>query len=114
IKHAVADGHHNRLADVPADTCDPRAERLLDDLRALGWHRPRGGADGCRDFQPRYLYRVPLHGRDEGQVLAGFNRQWRRNIRVAERAGVEVMRTDAGDLPAFHRLYLETAVRNGF
>jgi len=114
IKRAVADGGHNRLGDIPADTCDPRAEHLLDELRALGWHRPRGGAEGCRDFQPRYHYRLALSGRDEGQLLAGFNQQWRRNIRVAERALVDVVRAGAGELPEFHRLYLETAVRDGF
>lgn len=116
IKRAVADGGRNKLGDVPADSCDPRAERVLDQLRALGWHRPRGGggADGCRDLQPRYQYRLPLGGRDEGQLFAGFSRQWRRNIRVAERAGVEVTRAGAGDLPEFHRLYLETAARDGF
>ena len=114
IKHAVSDGRHNRLGDIPADTRDPRAEYLLDELRALGWHRPRGSAGGCRDFQPRYHFRVPLSGRDEEQVLAGFNQQWRRNIRVAERAGVDVVRAGADDLSEFHRLYVETAVRDGF
>lgn len=114
IKRAVAGGGHNRLGDVPADTCDPRAERLLDGLRALGWHRPRVGADGCSDLQPRYRYRLPLRGRDEAQLLAGCNQQWRRNIRVAERAGVEVVRAGPEALPEFHRLYLETAVRDGF
>jgi lipid II:glycine glycyltransferase (peptidoglycan interpeptide bridge formation enzyme) len=120
IKHAVADGGHNRLGDIPADTCDPRAERLLDEMRALGWRRPQargaqnGGADGSRDFQPRYLYRLQLRGRDGPQLLAGFNQQWRRNIRVAERAGVKVVRAGAADLPEFHRLYLETAARAGF
>lgn len=114
IKRAVADGGHNRLGDIRADTCDPRAEQVLDELRALGWHRPRGAADGYRDFQPRYHYRLPLSDRDEAQLLAGFSQQWRRNIRAAERAEVDVVRAGAADLPEFHRLYLETAVRDGF
>ena len=114
IRRAVADGSHNRLGDIPSDTNDPRAEHVLDELRALGWHRPRGAADGCRDFQPRYHYRLPLSDRTEAQLLAGFSRQWRRNIRAAERAGVAVARAGPADLPEFHRLYLETAVRDGF
>ncbi len=117
LRQAMGEGTRGqrRLGDVAADYVDPRADELSRQLRALGWRRAKlGGGDGFTDFQPRYLYRLPLAGRDEEQILAGFNQQWRRNIRLAQRAGVHVACVGSGWLPEFHRLYLETAARDRF
>jgi lipid II:glycine glycyltransferase (peptidoglycan interpeptide bridge formation enzyme) len=114
IKQAIAAGGHGRLGDVPADRTDTRADELSHRLRSLGWRRTERGGDGFSDFQPRYLFRLPLHGRDAQQVSAGFSQQWRRNIRLAERAGVCVERVDDTGLPEFHRLYTQTAARDRF
>ena len=43
-----------------------------------------------------------------------MNQQWRRNIKKAAKAGVEVRVGTADDLPAFHELYVHTAERDGF
>ena len=43
-----------------------------------------------------------------------MNQQWRRNIKKAAKSGVVVIVGEPSDLPAFHRLYAETAVRDGF
>ncbi len=43
-----------------------------------------------------------------------MNQQWRRNIKKAAKAGVEVVRGERGDLPEFHRVYAETAERDHF
>jgi lipid II:glycine glycyltransferase (peptidoglycan interpeptide bridge formation enzyme) len=43
-----------------------------------------------------------------------MNQQWRRGIRKAEKAGVTVELGGSDDLPDFHRVYLETAARDGF
>jgi lipid II:glycine glycyltransferase (peptidoglycan interpeptide bridge formation enzyme) len=62
---------------------------------------------------------VPL-AHDDGSakspddVLAGMNQLWRRNIRKAEKAGVEVRLGERNDLAAFHRVYVETAERDHF
>jgi lipid II:glycine glycyltransferase (peptidoglycan interpeptide bridge formation enzyme) len=60
------------------------------------------------------VFQLPLAGRSEDDVLAGFNQLWRRNIRKAAKAGVEVTLGDRSDLPAFHTLYTETAHRDRF
>ena len=57
---------------------------------------------------------MPLAGRTEAELLAGFNQLWRRNIKKAERAGVEVVVGSCDDLPAFHEVYVETAERDRF
>ena len=115
VKQAMADGQrYRRLGDVPADYVDPRADELSRRLRELGWRRTKRTGDGFSDFQPRYLYRLPIAGRDEEQIFAGFNQQWRRNVRLAQRAGVHVACVGRGWLPEFHRLYVETAARDRF
>lgn len=118
IKKAVADGATARLGSVPPDTVEPVGARLAAALRRAGWRRPdddgEGGGSGFGDVQPRYVFQVPLAGRSADEVFAGFNQEWRRNVRKAEKAGVVVERGGADDLPAFHALYLETAARDRF
>jgi lipid II:glycine glycyltransferase (peptidoglycan interpeptide bridge formation enzyme) len=113
VKAAVSDGTAARLADVPADRTDPSAAAVADSLRKAGW-RPPGEGGGFGVGQPRYVFQVPLADTDEDALMASFNQLWRRNIRTAAKAGVEVTTGGADDLAAFHELYLETAQRDGF
>ena len=113
IKAAIAEKTATRLAEVPADSTDPTGEQVAATLRRLGW-RPPADDGGFAAGQPRHVFQVPVAGRDEADLLAGFNQLWRRNIKKADKAGVEVTLGDADDLPAFHALYLETAARDGF
>ena len=69
--------------------------------------------------QPQYVFQVPLAGRTEDDVLAGMNQLWRRNIKKAAKAGVEVTTSsgrgdEEGDLKLFHDLYVHTAERDHF
>jgi len=64
--------------------------------------------------QPRYVFQVPLAGRTEADLLTGFNQLWRRNIKKADKAGVEVVHGGYDDLPSFHEVYVETAARDRF
>jgi lipid II:glycine glycyltransferase (peptidoglycan interpeptide bridge formation enzyme) len=64
--------------------------------------------------QPRFVFQVPLAGRSDEELLAGFNQLWRRNIKKATKAGVEVSLGSYDDLPAFHEVYVETAARDRF
>ncbi len=89
IKAAIAANSAKRLADLPPDGTDPVGERVAATLRRLGW-RPPADDDGFAAGQPQYVFQVPLAGRDEAEVLAGFNQLWRRNIKKADKAGVEV------------------------
>lgn len=114
LKSAIADGGATALRDIPADETDGRALAAADVLEATGWtQKPTTGA-GFGDVQPRYVFQVPLAGRTEADLLAGFNQLWRRNIKKAAKAGVEVRRGDATDLPVFHEIYVETAERDRF
>ena len=114
VKAAIAAGTAGRLGDVPADQVVPGAAALADGLRAAGWEQNPDTGAGFGDFQPRYVFQVPLAGRSETELLGGFNQQWRRNIKKAEKAGVVVEQGGYDDLSDFHALYVETAHRDRF
>lgn len=65
-------------------------------------------------IQPRYVFRLYLNGRTEEEVMASFHSKTRYNIRVAIKKGVEVKIMDKSSLPDFHRIMMETGVRDGF
>ena len=52
--------------------------------------------------------------KSEDDVLAAMNQLWRRNIKKATKAGVEVTRGTRDDIAAFHGIYAETAERDHF
>jgi len=114
LKDAIAVGTARRLRDVEPDESFPEALAVADRLRDLGWSQKADTGAGFGDVQPRYVFQVPLAGRAEADLLAGFNQLWRRNIKKAEKAGVEVLVGTCDDLPAFHAVYVETAERDRF
>jgi lipid II:glycine glycyltransferase (peptidoglycan interpeptide bridge formation enzyme) len=113
IKQAIADPVLTTLSDVPADASDDAALAVAGRLAALGWKQlPTEG--GFSAGQPKYNFQVPLADKDEDAVLAGMNQLWRRNIKKAAKAGVEVTTGTREDLAEFHRVYAETAQRDHF
>lgn len=114
LKAAIADGQADLLSDVLPDSSPEVGRRVADELRVLGWRREEPSGEGFGDYQPRYVFQVPLSGRTLDEVFAGFNQLWRRNVRKADKSGVTVSQGMAEDLAAFHEVYLTTAARDGF
>jgi lipid II:glycine glycyltransferase (peptidoglycan interpeptide bridge formation enzyme) len=113
IKQAIADPVLATLSDVPADVLHEEATSVATALTGLGWKEiPTEG--GFSAGQPKFNFQLPLEGRDEDAVLAGMNQLWRRNIKKAAKAGVEVTHGGRDDLAAFHAVYAETAERDHF
>lgn len=113
IKQAIADPVLASLSEVPADVRDEAAIGVATTLTGLGWTEiPTVG--GFSAGQPKFNFQLPLAGRDEADVLAGMNQLWRRNIKKAAKAGVEVTTGTRDDLAAFHTVYAETAERDHF
>ena len=65
-------------------------------------------------IQPRYVFRLYLEGRNEEELLASFHQKTRYNIRVAIKKGVTVKIEDKSKIPDFHRIMLETGIRDDF
>ena len=114
LKDAIAAGDATRLRDVEPDESWPQGIAVADRLQELGWSQKADTGAGFGDVQPRYVFQVPLAGRTEADLLSGFNQLWRRNIKKADKAGVEVVHGTCDDLPAFHEVYVETAERDRF
>lgn len=114
VKAGLADPAIGSLDRLPPTERTALGARLTTGLLAGGW-RPQSGSGGFAAGQPAYNFWLPMAGRTEADVLAGMNQLWRRNIKKADKAGVEVATSTApGDLAAFHALYAETAARDGF
>ena len=115
VKDGIADEAVRRLDDVAPSERSAEGARVVAQLHELGW-RPQAVEGGFAAGQPQYNFQVPLKGLDEDAVLKAMNQQWRRNIRKAEKAGVEVTTASLDDaaLAAFHDLYVHTAGRDHF
>ena len=113
VKKGVADEAVHRLGDLPPSERSQHGARVVSQLRELGWQQ-QSVEGGFAAGQPQYNFQIPLTGRSEDDVLKGMNQLWRRNIKKAEKAGVEVTHGTPQDLKAFHDLYVHTAQRDHF
>ncbi|MFD7154970.1 lipid II:glycine glycyltransferase FemX [Kribbella sp. NPDC059898] len=108
VKEGIADAGIRRLTDLPSVEAPGR--QVTKQLEAAGW-LSQNPVDGFGTGHPQYTFELPLGG-TEDDLLRGMNQQWRRNIKKALKAGVEV--TVGDDLKAFHDLYVHTAERDHF
>jgi len=117
IKDGIADEAVTTLTQLPPSERSQVGAAVVSQLRELGW-QCQSVAGGFAAGQPQYNFQIPLTDADgprsEESVLAGMNQQWRRNIKKAAKAGVEVRLGDADDLASFHELYAHTAERDHF
>ncbi|MGA4670809.1 lipid II:glycine glycyltransferase FemX [Propionibacteriaceae bacterium Y1923] len=112
IKAAIADPSVTTLAEVTPDETSHAATRLANTLEHLRWKAPKA-AEGFTAGQPQYNFWLPLDGGADA-VLKRMNQLWRRNIKKADKSGVEVRLGTRDELADFHRVYLETAERDHF
>jgi lipid II:glycine glycyltransferase (peptidoglycan interpeptide bridge formation enzyme) len=118
VKAGIADASVHRLGDVPPLERTQEGARVIAQLHELGWQQ-QAAEGGFSAGQPQFNFQVPLvdadgQPRSEADVLAGMNQLWRRNIKKADKAGVEVTLGERTDLKAFHDLYVHTAERDHF
>jgi peptidoglycan pentaglycine glycine transferase (the first glycine) len=82
--------------------------RWLAALRGLGLH------PSIQTSQPRRTWVLDIRP-DEQRLLANMKRNWRYNISLGERKGVQVRpAASEADLDAWYQLYRETSVRDDF
>lgn len=113
-EHTVTPLRSLRLRDVPADQEFETGQSVIEQLKAYGFTQQADTGAGFGDVQPRYVFQVPLEGRTQDEIFAGFNQLWRRNIRKSDKLGVEIVDGQRKDLAEFHPIYVETAHRDGF
>ncbi len=118
VKEGIADDAVHSLTSLPPTERSQVGASAVSQLREAGW-RAQSAAGGFAAGQPQYNFQIPLvdgagAARTEDDVLKGMNQQWRRNIKKADKAGVEVEHGTLSDLKAFHELYAHTAERDHF
>ncbi|GAA4962377.1 peptidoglycan bridge formation peptidyltransferase VanK-Sc [Yinghuangia aomiensis] len=124
VKDGMAAPGVGRLAEAAGGRVDAVGSRVARWLGDAGW-LPQSPEDGFGVGQPQFTYEIPLAGRTEDDLLKGMNQVWRRNIKKAEKEGVEVTARGVGrggvdggafgaELKAFHELYMHTAERDHF
>ncbi len=118
VKAAIAAGGVDRLRDIPPSHVHGSTQTLRAGLQGAGWRQYEAPAAGFGGrFQPRYGYEVSMAGGTE-DAWAATDQAWRRNVRRAQRLGVEVraQSSSAGvsALPELHRLMGETGRRENF
>ena len=113
VKKQVAAGGLLSFTSLPATVEGPVARSLEPWLAAGSW-LPIGAGSGAAVGQPRYLCVLDLAGRDGPTVLRSMNQQWRRNIKKAAKAGVQVRSVGSEGVDTFHALYCESAQRDHF
>ncbi len=86
---------------------------FADIMTSLGF-RHRDTGKNFSGIQPRFVFRLDVHGRDTEELMASFHSKTRYNIRVAERKGVEVKLCGLEAVGDFSDMMLETGVRDGF
>ena len=119
VKDGIADDGVRRLREIAPHDRSVVGAGVVSQLNELGWTL-QASDEGFAAGQPRYNFQVPLAHPDgtprtEDEVLKGMNQLWRRNIKKAAKAGVDVEQTDPRvGLKLFHDLYVHTAERDHF
>ncbi|RCX17243.1 lipid II:glycine glycyltransferase (peptidoglycan interpeptide bridge formation enzyme) [Anaerobacterium chartisolvens] len=76
--------------------------------------RTKNEALNFEGIQPRFVFRLKLLGRTEDELLKSFHHKTRYNISLAIRKGVTVRIGKREDIPEFHKIMLETGIRDKF
>lgn len=113
VKKQISEGGLMSFTALPPTVDNPVARRLEAWLDRGDW-RPIGWGSTAAVGQPRYLCVIDLEGRDSAAALKAMNQQWRRNIKKADKAGVEVRSVGLEGVDRFHELYVETGERDHF
>ena len=113
IKGALASDQASSLLNTSSTLEYENGRTAIESFEKAGW-RAVVSESGFSEGQPNFVFQLDLRNKDEESLLAGFNQLWRRNIKKADKEGVEVIRGGREDLADFHKVYLETAKRDRF
>jgi lipid II:glycine glycyltransferase (peptidoglycan interpeptide bridge formation enzyme) len=108
----IADKHNAYVLRMDTDVKSDDTE-FAALCQELGFTLPQQSKN-FEGIQPRYVFRLYPEGRNEEELMASFHSKTRYNIRVAIKKGVEVKLADESAVDDFHRIMLETGLRDNF
>lgn len=89
---------------------DAQFEKIM---KSLGYQL-KGGLKPYEGIQPRFVFRLDVKARTPEEVLQSFHQKTRYNIRLALKKGVEVRVGTRDDLVEYHKLMVDTGIRDKF
>ena len=95
--------------DVPNDD-----EEFRKIAKEVGFKIKENVKDFNEVIQPRYVFRLNVKDKTEEELLMSFHEKTRYNIRLAMKKGVTVREGNKDDLKIFHKIMVETGVRDNF
>ena len=110
--HLLAHLHHGYrfVCDPLVLEQDTAAVKTLERV-GLSW---RPNQKDLSTMQSRINYMLPLAGKNREQLLTGFSKKCRYNLRLAQKNGVVCRIGTLGDLDGFYRLMQVTGERDNF
>ena len=97
---------------IDPDICISDTE-FINIAKELGF-RVQAASKNFEGIQPRFVFRLDVAGKTEEEILMTFSSKTRYNIRVALKKGVTVTVGSREDLPVFHKIMVETGLRDKF
>lgn len=89
---------------------DTQFEQIVKDI---GFKVSRG-LKNYEGIQPRFVFRLDLRNKTEDEIMQDFHHKVRYNIRLSERKGVVIKTGSREDVEIFHRMIVETGIRDNF
>jgi lipid II:glycine glycyltransferase (peptidoglycan interpeptide bridge formation enzyme) len=97
---------------------EPDVEKTDKEFRSivtdLGFKIKDDSKDFKDEIQPRFVFQLDLKGKTKDQIFSEFHQKTRYNIRLATKKGVEIKEGTREDLKVFHKIMVETGVRDNF
>lgn len=87
--------------------------RFSDALKKQGF-RIQSDISGFSAAQPHFVFRLCIKNRTEEDIMMGFEKQTRKNVRRAEKYGITFRIGTREDIPLFYEMITETSNRQGF
>jgi lipid II:glycine glycyltransferase (peptidoglycan interpeptide bridge formation enzyme) len=97
---------------------EPDVEKTDEEFRNIVTNLGFKIKDDSKDFkdeiQPRFVFQLDLRGKDKDTIFSEFHQKTRYNIRLATKKGVEIKEGTKEDLKDFHKIMVETGIRDNF
>jgi peptidoglycan pentaglycine glycine transferase (the first glycine) len=86
---------------------------FVQNMKTLGF-KIKGASKNFEGIQPRFVFRLDIKDKIEDELMQLFHQKVRYNIRLSQKKGVTVEVGSRNDIPEFHKIMVETGVRDEF
>ena len=103
-----------RCYELKIDPDVPVQDTAFSDIMKRQGFRIQKDITGFSAAQPHFVFRLPIGGRTEEDIMRGFEKQTRKNVRRAEKFGITTRIGTREDIPLLYEMIAETSRRQKF